>query len=287
MNPGWLAGQSVRFGHILTPRISRLLFRTLDQRLVRGFAACPDGLYKPCRTRVETMPGRFSLTVVVLIAAGTWAAALAVGGSKVGLSFFSPASIVVTVLVVLGLAFDRWAWAWPGIRSIWHRPDIRGTWKGEIQSNFSGATDPIEAYLSIHETYSSVTVRLFTQQSSSKTTVAAVATDADDIDTVVGLYRNEPLLSERDKSPIHDGAFSLLLEDKASLRGKYWTDRGTQGEMTFRRVSKENTAGFSVAQVLRPPKAGRSKTRPRKSAASAESVGKRAANNPTATSSRK
>ena len=196
------------------------------------------------------MPSRFSLTVVVSIAAGVWAVALAANGWKIGGSFFSPASIAVSVLVVLGLVFDRWVWSWPGVNAVWHRPDLRGTWKGEIKSTFAEATAPIEAYLSIHETYSSLTVRLLTTESRSKTTIASVATDEDGTDTIVAIYRSESHLSQREKNPMHDGAFSLRLDGKDAVCGKYWTDRGTQGEMTFRRVSKKRAASFADAQTI-------------------------------------
>jgi hypothetical protein len=69
---------------------------------------------------------------------------------------------------------------------------------------------------------------------------------------VTGVYRNEPKLSVRERSPIHYGALVLdVLGDPAKdLAGHYWTDRSTRGELhsTGRQVvvaaSFEEARGF-------------------------------------------
>src|SRR5207249_4380549 len=106
----------------------------------------------------------------------------AAGGWRISGSFFHPISTIVSVLVVLTLVFDKWAWTWPVARWIWHRPDLRGTWKGEIQSNHEGAKPSIEAYLSIDETFSRLVVRMFTAESDSKTRVATIEAADDGVD---------------------------------------------------------------------------------------------------------
>jgi hypothetical protein len=52
---------------------------------------------------------------------------------------------------------------------------------------------------------------------------------------LVGTYLNEPNITARAASPIHYGTFLLDIEGSANkpsqMRGHYWTDRGTKGEM--------------------------------------------------------
>lgn len=193
------------------------------------------------------MPGRFSLTVVVIVAAITWALALTADGWHLSLSFFGPTSIVVTVLVVASLVFDRWGWTLPLVDKIWRRPDLRGTWKGEFLSNYEGKEAPIEAYLSIEQTFSSLVITQFTQESTSHTRLASIQIGDGNLDFVVGIYQNEPDIKFRRRSGIHDGAFRLSVEPEA-LTGKYWTDRSTQGAMTFRRISRNKSASFQNAR---------------------------------------
>ena len=53
---------------------------------------------------------------------------------------------------------------------------------------------------------------------------------------LTGIYRNEPDLQIMERSPIHNGAFVLEVEghpnSPTTLKGHYWTDRLTKGEMT-------------------------------------------------------
>lgn len=195
------------------------------------------------------MPGRFSLTVVVIVAAITWAIALTAGGWNLSYSFFGPTSIVVSVLVVLSLLFDRWLWALPLVNKIWHRPDLRGTWKGELRSNYPGALEPIEAYLSIHQTFSGLVISQFTKESGSVTNLAVIRSGEGRVDTLVGLYFNEPDLPHRHRSQMHDGSFVLQIRQGNELAGKYWTERSTQGQMAFHRVSQEESTDFGIAQA--------------------------------------
>lgn len=193
------------------------------------------------------MPGRFSLTVVVVVAALTWAIALRVAGWHLSHSFFNPISTVVSTLMIASLLFDRWGWALPIINKIWHRPDLRGTWKGEISSNYPGQAVPIEAYLSIKQTFSTLVVSQFTQESNSSTRLTSIQFDDGATDSVIGIYLNEPDLELRHRSGMHFGTFKLSIE-KGELTGTYWTDRSTQGKMNFRLVCREHSTSFQNAR---------------------------------------
>jgi len=72
------------------------------------------------------------LTIIV------WLIALWIQGEAVlSVDFLRPFGLVVgTIAIVVGI-FSKWAWAWPVFRG-WYvkRPDIRGTWRAELQSNW-------------------------------------------------------------------------------------------------------------------------------------------------------
>lgn len=203
------------------------------------------------------MIGRFSLTILVGIGAFLWAALLVLHGWSVPVSFFSPASMVVSIILAALFVFDRWAWAWRGIALSVSRPDVRGTWKGVLRSNWkaeasNSPAEPIEAYLSIYETYSCLIIRLFTAESQSVTLNAVIDHGHDGTCSVIGVYRNEPKLSVRDRSPMHYGSFVLRIEAVTALAGHYWTDRSTNGEMEFQRVSAERATNYASARTLVP-----------------------------------
>ena len=58
-----------------------------------------------------------------------------------------PFGTVVGLLVMLGLAFERVLWHQPYLHWFFHRPDLRGTWRVEFQSDWvnpgtSASTEP-------------------------------------------------------------------------------------------------------------------------------------------------
>jgi hypothetical protein len=68
------------------------------------------------------------------------------------------------------------------------------------------------------------------------------------------VYRNEPKLSVRDRSPIHYGAIVLDVQGDPvkELAGCYWTDRNSRGEL--RTLAKHDwlAGSFKEAQELLP-----------------------------------
>jgi hypothetical protein len=187
------------------------------------------------------------LTVLVWWVALAWAATLVVGGTMPTLTFFKPVSTVSGVVVLSLAAFDRWLWHWPLLRG-WFvkRPDLRGTWEVDLRSEWidpltGSQVPPIEAYLVVSQTYSTLGMRLFTLQSESRLRGAEILCNDDDSFDVVAVYQNEPKLEFRLRSPIHQGALKLSVREAPTLTldGHYWTDRGTQGSIrTVKRILK-------------------------------------------------
>ena len=197
------------------------------------------------------------LTVLVYWVALAWAATLLVGGTVPTLAFFKPVSTVAGAVVLSLAAFDKWLWHWSILRGILvRRPDLRGTWQVELRSTWidpaSGLeTPPIEAYLVVFQTYSTLGMRLFTAESESRLRGSEILVNEDDTFEVVAVYQNEPKLEFRARSPIHQGALKLGVRGSppTALDGHYWTDRGTQGAMVARRRRAKTFDSFEHARV--------------------------------------
>lgn len=93
---------------------------------------------------------------------------------------------------------------------------------------------PITAYLVARQTFSTLSLRMLTSESSSELVTAEISKARDGTYRLVGVYRNEPKLSVRDRSPIHYGALVLEVQRDpvTNLVGYYWTDRNSRGELT-------------------------------------------------------
>lgn len=160
-------------------------------------------------------------------------------------------STLISVATLAFVGFDKLAWRWPLVRFLTKAtPDLQGTWKGEIISTWidpgtNEAPAPIEAYLVARQTWSTLSLRLYTKESQSKLLTGGFIPDPDSTCTVSGIYQNEPVLLRRDVSPIHYGAILLQVcgTGPLSLTGHYWTDRKTTGQLRF--SAKSGTMHFS------------------------------------------
>ncbi len=207
------------------------------------------------------MLSRLHLSVILLLAAGIWGTMLVVEGVAVSGTWFRPFSTVVGVLLLLLVAFDLWAWRLRFLQG-WFvpRPDIRGTWRVELHTDWKDPATievvaPIPAYLVVRQTFSSLSLRMLTSESSSELVAAEISKAADGTYRLAAVYRNEPKLSVRDRSPIHYGAIVLDVQGDPvkDLVGYYWTDRSTRGELRSLARHVTIASSFDEARSLLPP----------------------------------
>jgi hypothetical protein len=198
------------------------------------------------------------LKTVFWLAVATWAVTLAIAGEPIGVALLKPSGIVFGVVTAVTALFERYMWRWRVLRP-WFvsKPDLVGSYSGKLASNFiDGSTgssiQPIDAFLSIHQTLSGITVRLMTAQSASVSLCASLVESPDGHWDLLATYRNEPRLSLQEQSRIHHGALRLEVHGQGAseLIGNYFTDRDTHGEITFTRISKGRSSSFQEAQRI-------------------------------------
>lgn len=169
---------------------------------------------------------------------------------------------VVSGLLMALAVFDRWAWHWPIVRQLLarSRPDLRGTWRGSLTSSWvDPATKepiaPLETFLVVRQTFSSLSIRLLTAESASEALAAEVVAASDATSKVVWVYRNEPRSAARSHSEIHFGGACVNVVNSgspSSLEGHYWTDRSgaqTTGELWFAERVSARAESYSDAQA--------------------------------------
>ena len=207
------------------------------------------------------MLSRLHLSAILVLAAALWGGLLVVEGVSVNGAWLRPFSTVVGVLLLLLAAFDLWAWRLRVLNG-WFvpRPDLRGTWRVELQSDWKNpATDsgvgPIVAFLVVRQTFSTLSVRMLTAESASELVAAEINKASDGTYRLAAVYRNEPNLSVRDRSPIHYGAIVLDVQGDPvkGLAGYYWTDRNSRGELRTLARHVSTAGSFQEAQGLLPP----------------------------------
>ena len=191
-------------------------------------------------------------TAIVLIAVGSFVLALLLGGHSQPSDYLSALSYSITCLAAVLWVWEGWLWSWRGFHPwLTTRPDLRGTWKGYVISNW---VDPktnkgrghIEAYLVIRQKFFSIDVRLHTAESGSTTLSAKIIEDAEGLHTVAVLYENTPGIHLRQRSPIGHGGMLLHVRGNPihQLDGEYWTERQTKGEARFQARAATLCADF-------------------------------------------
>ncbi len=186
------------------------------------------------------MISKTHLSTILLFAAIIWGGLLVVAsGVAVSISWLKPLSTVTGILLFLLGTFDLWLWRLSILQG-WFvkRPIIRGTWRAILRSTWidpatGQGLEPIEGFMVIRQTYSSLSLRLLTSESSSELIGANINISSDGTMRIAGVYRNEPRQLLRQSSPIHYGAILLDIVGRPATcwRGHYWTDRNTCGEI--------------------------------------------------------
>ena len=94
---------------------------------------------------------------------------------------------------------------------------------------------PIEAKVTIRQTYTQLHLHLKTPESSGNFAASKIIKKGDGTYQIYGVFRNHPRITVQDRSRPHLGALMLeVIGEPVSpdeLIGQYWTDRGTSGEV--------------------------------------------------------
>ena len=120
----------------------------------------------------------------------------------------------IAYLVIFYQVFDKFVWRWLVNRKIWFQtPVISGTYTGQLFSSIDGKIMPTNITVKIEQTLSKIRISLSTQQSTSKSEMAAISTD----ETYGPLLIYEFLIDQRKVSDpnltIHRGSARLTYNE--------------------------------------------------------------------------
>lgn len=137
----------------------------------------------------------------------------------------------IAVSSILMKAFDLWVWKWPIVRRIIKTPVLYKEYKGKIISSYDDNKE-YKGTLSIKQTYTSISIRFKTKESSSYSITAAIV-ENNDVNQLIYTYQNDPKANIQKRSPIHHGTAILEIDNVERIEGNYFTERGHSGSMVF------------------------------------------------------
>lgn len=171
-----------------------------------------------------------------------------------------PYSFTLAVLTGGWTLFNKKLWRISPCRHFVNTPDLNGMWKAELRSTYkdpnSGTVkEPFFAYVAIRQTFTTLSIRLFTEGDHESSLVASsFDIEADGTTYLYGVYQGEPSITDRNSiSAIHYGSFKYKVIGKpvTELRGHYWTDRETGGSIVLRERLPEMFDSFDTAEAAR------------------------------------
>ena len=188
---------------------------------------------------------RLHISVFLGVAVLSWWLVLLAQGSHLAWEHLRPFGVVVGILVILGLGFERVLWHLPCLHGWFvRRPDLRGTWCVTLDSDWvdqktQQRVQPILCYMGVVQSLSRLQMHLMTSESESWFIAENINGSPSGIGyQIAGVYTNKPkTLLRGDRSEVHLGGLILdthgLANRPETLTGEYWTDRKTKGHMTL------------------------------------------------------
>lgn len=176
-----------------------------------------------------------------------WSTVLALNGIHLSDTWSRFLSFFPLVLVGLFALFDNWLWQIKPLRRLFNRPQLNGTWKGELTSIRADADgkevnhDPIPVFIVIRQSFLGLSIMLLSEETTSRSIGALLQYTPPAGFCIYYHYDSKPHIRVRTKSPRHAGGSKIEVSgiEPKRLSGEYWTDRQTRGSFE---VSKASSA---------------------------------------------
>lgn len=199
------------------------------------------------------MPTPFWTRLIIGFAAGLWLLIAFVLDVPVDKNWLKALGGIAAAIVAGLLIFDRWAWRWLPVSLPGH-PKLHGTWKATLEFEEmedgmpSGGTACKDCFLILRQTYSSVTVNMLFDVSSSESR-SAVICEQNGVLRLWFSYWSAAGALHRDGNDPHRGGAELVISQKPRLGliGDYWTERRTRGHIETHGYSRNLYDDFARA----------------------------------------
>jgi pimeloyl-ACP methyl ester carboxylesterase len=186
------------------------------------------------------VPSPLATRIVIGLSAGLWLALAFALDAPVDKTWLKYLGGIASVVVVLLLIFDRWAWRRVPV-AMARRPNLQGTWKAQLHYQWpdGSPTQTKDCFIVIRQTYSTVTVDMHFDISDSHSRSAAIV-ETNGRRSLWWSYLSVAHSLEQEGNPPHRGGAELVIspKPKLTLAGDYWTERKTRGRLTTSGRSK-------------------------------------------------
>jgi hypothetical protein len=185
--------------------------------------------------------------VSVLLA---WMLNRALGATGLSVPWWVDAPSVAGFYGLVYAGFDKRAWRLSLMRAlgIVRIPNLSGTWSGTARPSGGKHAYEHPATIEITQTWRDICVRLRTENSASRSSIAAVTLGGPEHALLTYEYANEPAADAVDGMHAHRGTTRLVLSpDGRVLEGDYYTGRDRESHGVLR-LQKDGVSGGAVGK---------------------------------------
>jgi hypothetical protein len=177
-------------------------------------------------------------------------------GASASTALLQAATSSISITTIAFGFFARRKWQSPFLAKWLGRPIIHGLWRGHLHTNYVAADGarrpPIEIAFVIKQTYLSLSIESFTKDQEGESKVEALLQN-NKTDSTRVCYIFELRRQYKGENKLTTGCGELkLLNMGTQLKGHYWTNSPTQGNLELELVSRDctNIDCFDVAKTM-------------------------------------
>lgn len=138
-------------------------------------------------------------------------------------------SYAATGSLIISSLYSKWFWKYNPLDKT---PRLCNEYIAKIEYVYEGKKQVKKAKVSIYQDLFSVRVVMQSNESFSKSIIANVYKEQE-VWYLTYTYINEPSQKNRDKSKIHYGTCKLNLDNLENIKGEYFTDRLSSGDISL------------------------------------------------------
>ncbi|MBK8564437.1 MAG: hypothetical protein IPN76_14145 [Saprospiraceae bacterium] len=161
----------------------------------------------------------------------------------------------ISITSVFWVIHVKWLWKFPLFNQIIVRPNLNGTWEGELVSDWKGENGrqvaPKAIIVVIRQDFLNFHITTFTNNFIGVSYVESLLIDKPrGVQKVVYLYKKETADYGTQESNEGVSELRLMSNDKQKLEGRYWTNIKTNGYLKLEKVSEKHVESFEEGQQL-------------------------------------
>lgn len=145
------------------------------------------------------------------------------------IDFINVIETAISISTVLFILYEKWLWQYDPFNNT---PVLSNTYNGVIKYNHSKGLGKKAINVKVKQSLLWISITLKTDEISSFVTSANIVTECNE-KILYYTYITNPKSDVINKNPINRGCVRLVIENKNSLKGQYWTASGTYGDIEF------------------------------------------------------